>query len=338
MKNLSLKSAFQQNYNPNPNPNNEPELVEGIASNYPKLRFDKNSDTKILLELVEQLEKSERGRELLANAEKNNTWIALGNGMMVAQGSYCEKDNRIFINPRINKDKMVATFAHELRHSEQFNTTIDLDHFKDTPRTYLMGLFAIEADANANAALVAWELKQQNINAPWQEFSKEYAHIAKPFEEYAKEGKMADALSAGFNGWYDNKYIRNAYEKNYTKRLDRDYVGHSKDPEVLSRELEPKEIIKKTCAYKKGNYFKGDAQKFATKEYLSLSNDSWWTCWRTYRFTNKGNWSEADQYANDKMATIHKREPSEENGFYSISPKQAAKTAINQTLFNKKQR
>ncbi|MGD9637819.1 MAG: DUF6782 family putative metallopeptidase [Alphaproteobacteria bacterium] len=302
----------------------EHNLISGAAKNYPRLRLKKDS-LDSLVKLIGELEKSERGRNLLTAAEKSDAWIGFSHNM-AAQGSYCEKQNRIMLNSSINSDKMVVTLAHELRHAEQFNTTVDISPSTDTSKTYLMGQFAIEADANAHSTLVAWELKQLGNEKPFEEFKKESPHIVNPFEEKINAGDTLGALDAAFNGWYTNMNIRRAYEKNYTGMLDQEGVRFSKSPDAMAREISPADTINRTCVYNNSNYFKSNPDILEDKEHLSLGHETWWSCWRTYRdLANRKDYTSSSEVANQKMTDIPRRENSDY--YYEISPEQAKNAA-----------
>lgn len=112
----------------------------------------------VLCEAVKILQKSKTGRELLECAAAYGTKINT-ECLNASYGSFNDETKQIFIAAGSDKNRMVITLAHELRHSQQFQNGVLLSAYADRPKDYLQSQGVIEADANVMACQVGWELQ-----------------------------------------------------------------------------------------------------------------------------------------------------------------------------------
>ena len=168
--------------------NPPPHAAEPPVSDKPYPFLDDTSPA--LCEAVKILQKSKTGRELLDCAAAYGTKINT-ECLNASFGSFNDETKQIFIAAGSNKNRMVITLAHELRHSQQFQNGVLLSAYADRPKDYLQSQGVIEADANVMACQVGWELQQQGINEPMEEFKKEDRDVVSAFLNAAEKGGAA---------------------------------------------------------------------------------------------------------------------------------------------------
>ena len=147
----------------------------------------------VLCEAVKILQKSKTGRELLECAAAYGTKI----NTECLNASFNDETKQIFIAAGSDKNRMVITLAHELRHSQQFQNGVLLSAYADRPKDYLQSQGVIEADANVMACQVGWELQQQGIKEPMEEFKKEDRDVVSAFLKSAEKGGVENGTAHG---------------------------------------------------------------------------------------------------------------------------------------------
>ena len=241
-----------------------------------------------LCDAIETLRKSETGRELLADAEKYGTRIGL-KSMSGAHGSFNDETKQVLINSASNPDRMVATLAHELRHSQQFQNGVLLNAYSDRPKDYLHSQWLIEADANVAACQVGWELKQQGNSKPLDALAEERKDIVNAFTGSAEKGgiETGEAHSKAFYVWFDDLDLRECYEKNYIRNFEyRKRNATSEDRKTaLRREVPVAENIERVCKFNGKTYLKQDeaAAFYAKPELSSVTEETYWAIYRNTR-------------------------------------------------------
>jgi hypothetical protein len=211
-----------------------------------------------------------KGRKNLIKASKSNMVIVPVNGMG-GYGSYMEDKKVLCLNSKSSDDKLLATLAHEARHACQFETGFQLSEASLTPKSYLMGVCAIEADASSMAAMVAWELKERGQPVAWKNYEETYPTLAKALKENSSEQdiKSGKAQMSVFKAWYQNYDTRRIYENNYPLRL-------KNTPNLsLDKELSSKELVKLICNDENGkSYFKENPNILESKHFLSVEEET----------------------------------------------------------------
>jgi len=131
---------------------------------------------------------------------------------------YRIEERAVFIDLTQAVPLQVQDTAHETRHAWQ--TMIDptignpADNFRHMKR-----LFTIEADAEAFAKAVTWDLKKNGISAPWYvgTVEAEYQHVAQAFEQTATTATGSPAeitrksMDSAFHAWIEKEALRGSY-------------------------------------------------------------------------------------------------------------------------------
>ena len=132
----------------------------------------------------------------------------------------------IAVSDRLTRDQQLTIIVHELRHLDQlsrgFCPSNDLSMSENAH-----SVFAMEADAQAITALVAWAARERGEDGPWNAVTgwPEYGDIAERFGEAMRETQDAGlAVSAAFEQWYasDTRVTHYYYAacSDYLDRLD----------------------------------------------------------------------------------------------------------------------
>ncbi|MCK5295576.1 MAG: hypothetical protein KAJ75_01680 [Alphaproteobacteria bacterium] len=232
---------------------------------------------KRLAKIVDRIEKSPHGKELLEKAGKAGFTIEMMGGIQ-AYGGMNPSKKIIILNEDVKDEQLMGTLAHECRHVGQCSNGMNSDVRRDSIKTFLMNESALEADANANAALVTWQLKEAGDNAPWEKFQLIYCDVANSFEESAKNGgaENGEAMSKAFKGWYKTTSTRELYEEVYVDKLNRVSQEIQNNPKTLSNVKTSEEIVKQVCRFgKDGCYFKDDPKILEKSPYLDVSDKTW---------------------------------------------------------------
>lgn len=270
---------------------------------YPHLLCMGEGDREKLEAVINKLAKTSLGRELLDCAAEYGTEIRLDN-MYGAWGAFAYEEHKLRLNKEASEERMVATLAHELRHSQQFQKGVKMDVLHDTPRSYLHSQCVIEADANVSSCLVAWDLMQQGDKSVCETLMQEDKEVFKKFFEVAqKEGTAkGSAPNAAFYGWFDNMRIRQAYENNYAKSVE--YCksrADRNDKELFSRQVDVRENIAKVCTIDGKPYVGKEAEEFFNRRELNeVCHEAFWSIYRALRDVGQMNWDDVETQMGDK--------------------------------------
>ena len=120
-------------------------------------------------------------------------------------------------------------------------------------------LAALEADADAAAGVIAFEMAEKGDKAVFETFAKKRPETAKAVVDHAAKNPACasnDLMEAAFKGWYDSEAMKSAYEKAYlcdalTEIMCRDDVAAP-----FNVELSGKDVAKLACL---GGYLKDPA-------------------------------------------------------------------------------
>ncbi|MCK5296565.1 MAG: hypothetical protein KAJ75_06720 [Alphaproteobacteria bacterium] len=240
-----------------------------------------NSDKKRLKSIIENLSESFTGRLLLEKAKENNFRIEFAEGME-ALGSCDPSKKMIYLNPDNNKDNSTVTLAHELRHSVQFSNGMSLNIDTDDIKTQIQINRAMEADAEAHAGLVAWQLKSNGNDKPWEGFERDAPMVAKALKsEIIKFGCgkinyniIPEIQSAAFKGWYKDYEVREEYDQqhiNLLKEMKDDGIASNL---TFDRACNVNIIVSKICRLGNEIYLTDSPEILNTKEMLGISKEN----------------------------------------------------------------
>lgn len=245
-------------------------------------------DTDRLEKLIAVLRTTKLGKELLDDAAEAGVTIATAS-LSGSHGSYNDEKKLVTMDTAGSLDRQVVTLAHELRHAQQFKNGVLLSAFKDAPKDYLHSQGLIEADANAASCVVAWDLKQQGNAKPMDEFAEEHPKIATPFLQAAEKGGAENGLAAkqAFYGWFDDVYIRRAYERNYLRNYEfiKRNASLAERATALQRSVPVTENAAKICKINGQEYLSENEVKefFARPELTSVGHETYWAIYRNLR-------------------------------------------------------
>ena len=179
------------------------------------------------------------------------------------------------LSPKNTLAQNIVTLAHELRHAYQFTyeKLDELGYTESDTKTMLLKNRTMEADAECYGCLVAWELKEHGNDLCWQDFSKDFPEIARPFEKtLAETGDVNQARTAAFKGWYDNADRRDSYDQSVVASIE------GTEPDVFRKKLKSVGAAKFVKAYCSDpetgdNYFTEDPKILETGKYTALYED-----------------------------------------------------------------
>lgn len=131
-----------------------------------------------------------------------------------SEHGYFESDaRRIVLSGELGRDRALAVLLHELRHVDQARVgacpSPDLSMHENA-----RAVFAMEADANAIALLVAWKARDEGDGALWAALAgwDRTADIAAAFAgDMENGGTPASAASSAFAAWYGSEDRQEAY-------------------------------------------------------------------------------------------------------------------------------
>jgi hypothetical protein len=135
--------------------------------------------------------------------------------------------NTIALLDGLSDAQKLVVLIHELRHLDQVGRSVcpsDSLAMEEVARA----TFAMEADAGAVTAHVAYEAKEAGDSALWDALAQfpNYADIPAAYAtERAASGSAARAMGAAFSQWYESDWRRDRYYlatcSDYLDRVDR---------------------------------------------------------------------------------------------------------------------
>lgn len=243
--------------------------AQAVKPSYKHLVYKTNEELELLESVLAEIRKTKLGKQLIADAEAYGTTIEITSGMR-AYGSFDEFTKQIRLNANGDKDSLVGTLAHEMRHSQQFQKGLRFHALYDTPTSYIQNQTVIEADASVAATELCYDLATQGNSAPLEALRKKYAHIVNPFQNEAIKGNLANggAHKAAFYAWYTDYFMRDAYETNYCKMYTQLYRNSSREEsdQKMTRTVPVRETIDLVCQYNGKPYLGKEADDFFASE------------------------------------------------------------------------
>jgi hypothetical protein len=245
--------------------------VENVKiSNSLRLSILGNKEQKqYISKIAKNLSLFPRGRKVLIEASKSKMTI-IPCKYTAGFASFNNKNNHLYLNSNSNiNERSEASLCHEAVHVNQFDKGIVLDPERLDPKSYLMTMCAIEADACAQTGLVAFEKKQKGMPQMWNAYKKDYEKQANAIENN-KNKDSQKMLFEAFCAWYDNVSDRRLYEKSYPKKIN--LIKKAS----FDKKQSPKDIISKICLDENNQcYFQAPHNILETKAFLSLEEETW---------------------------------------------------------------
>ncbi|MCK5296504.1 MAG: hypothetical protein KAJ75_06415 [Alphaproteobacteria bacterium] len=251
-------------------------LYEDV-SDYGFFRAEGTKEEKKRIEqMAATLAKSPTGKKTLQDIYKSGYAINFVSGTDIL--GFCDKNNkRITINAAFSNDSCIATIAHEARHAIQFDNGIDPKIAINNVKTYLMTLRTTEADAEANAGMTAWELKEHGITKPWEHFTNDSPYVAKAIQESVKKNGLEtasakkEALTEAFEGWHKNKILSEEYNQTYVDTLNLNAENGFAGAFQFDKNITGKELVSIICQNNGDVYYTKDPKRIESKDLLSIS-------------------------------------------------------------------
>ncbi|GAB5389995.1 MAG: hypothetical protein Alpg2KO_29630 [Alphaproteobacteria bacterium] len=223
-----------------------------------------------LSRLMNLIAKSETGRTLLAAARRARIWVTYDDDQD-SNAYFDDLANYIAIKRKVNPDGtfpprtrmpalggLVAALSHELRHGWQSTRG---DYFKMTryrPADAALIKRHLEADAEAVAAQIAWELKEQGWDRAWTTDHAWFADMYQSFEREVTRRKASlkdgRAVAAAHQQWFRNRERVDFYDR-WTLawwKIDFDAIG----PQLPLKHVKAQSLRKLGALGKGLNYMK----------------------------------------------------------------------------------
>lgn len=171
-----------------------------------------------------------------------------------SRGSFEVTANRIMLKDSLSDGEMLTILIHELRHLEQ----LDRGYCPSTAvamEENARAIAALEADANAITALVAWAMREAGDPRAWDAFVAlpNYGDIARTFEAEMQAGHgAAAAISAAFSQWYASDWR----VETYAMASCSDYLDQLDLTNALPRyDLLPEDFLDRLCRLPDGGAY-----------------------------------------------------------------------------------
>ncbi|MBM1221455.1 hypothetical protein JQU17_11180 [Ponticoccus sp. SC2-23] len=139
--------------------------------------------------------------------------VCLGERLFGIQGYFEVGSRRIVLRADLEPGLMRAVAIHELRHAQQDSMGICL-HPDLSMQSSARLVLAMEADASAIGAGIAWVLRQSGEPEVWDALADwpGQSSVVQAFEdEIADSGDFARATTAAFARWYEVDDLREVY-------------------------------------------------------------------------------------------------------------------------------
>ena len=217
-----------------------------------------HQEVKRLTHMVNRIARtSPVGKSILEEAAKAG--FSLSFEVQLGSIGYCSEEKKaIVLEPMFSDDRLIGTLVHEGRHAQQFTNGADEKFGQRTIKSELMYFRAMEADAQACAAVSIMEMKENGDKKPWNAFGGDDASIARRLHSFEKSGKteqISEMLDAAFGGWYLDNLTKEAYELAYIVKPMSKAMKKKKEKDMPYNKVETsEEIAELVCRGPKGCY------------------------------------------------------------------------------------
>ncbi len=183
--------------------------------------------------ITDIIDQSQTGRDLLAAAKDYKdgkpAWICFSE-IRGNHALYYTGQGVLSMSMRRSNDEVIGDTVHELRHLFQEKAGLfAIRPANSNDRVHVE--YAGEADAEATASLVLWELKEAGIAGPWQRHNDHstygprsicYAHISTSFKQAVENGAAPTvAAQQAFRAWYRDRDLLSHYRDATTEGIGR---------------------------------------------------------------------------------------------------------------------
>lgn len=150
---------------------------------------------------------------LVRSLDTERPTICLIEGVAAARGYFDLADNLVGLHAGLTEAQSLAVLIHEMRHIDQASRGLcpaDSLAMEEVARA----TFAMEADAGAVTAHVAYEMRETGTTDIWEALVgfERYRDIAVAYDEArATTGSVARAMGAAFEQWYASDWRRERY-------------------------------------------------------------------------------------------------------------------------------
>lgn len=167
---------------------------------------------------------------LLSLLDSRQPRFCLSDELRTARAFYEPETKRVVIASALEPGLTLAVLVHEMRHVYQFECGVCPSHSL-AMRDYARAVFAMEADANVVALLVAWQRRTGGDARMWNALADwpMTANIAARFEgTMAATQDVPAASAAAFDQWYASGQRREKYYiaacSDYLDQIDRTHA------------------------------------------------------------------------------------------------------------------
>lgn len=203
-------------------------LVRGIYSGKEaqidlKLKGSKQEQRRMSHLVNEIAQYSPLGRSILENAAKQGYELSFE--MQLGSIGFCSpEDKKIALNPMYSDNALITTLVHEGRHAQQNSHALPEEFGECELKSELMLTRAMEADAQACAAMAALEIRgNTNESGVWESFKSKSPRISEALPEkltryqvnYEPFETSPDMMRRAFEGWYKSASTLTDYEQCY---------------------------------------------------------------------------------------------------------------------------
>lgn len=223
---------------------------------------------------------SEHGKLVLDYAEENGAVICFDTPEVGRAGFFDFTSNALVLSDAEITLKTVKTASHEFRHKWQMDHDFSAST-EYTPAHRALAGKVMEADAEAFANLVAFELEQQghNVSGSFPD-GYDYLPVYEAFQTAVQNGRTShQAIRSAFDAWFELPIAATHYEYSYLdgfRRFIDDPRVHNHYPVSYGhQEISNEKLIGLGDLLDGENYFTTtDGIKVTQKQYISPLNDT----------------------------------------------------------------
>ncbi len=180
--------------------------------------------------LFEILSTSETGREILSEARLRDVRVCVDEQTDLL-AYYFAGARVVGVSAALSEGGKLAFLAHELAHVPQHPAYSDNRYYP--PDDLVLLRRVREAAAEAVATRIAWELRENGYDAPWDErAATPYGDVARAFETAVAADRSAEGLlratRAAFDCWFDAPWRLDVYDRmtlGHLARISEDAMG-----------------------------------------------------------------------------------------------------------------
>ena len=223
-----------------------------------------NEETPLKIKkIIDCFAQTDDGKKLLSFLIKTGYKIKFTNLPSGTVGVHQGDKKHILLNKNKNFDLLVSTLAHEARHAQQLTNPKNIAlGVLLSPETNVCLINALEADADAFATHLAWQLKEKGYPKIWEERKKLRPEVTKAYCDSIKRNQNPNkALSKAFDAWYSNQKVFNGYSSYYVdfaENMAKNSHQFFNSPDAFNTTIPTKDILINVCGCGGKSYFEGN--------------------------------------------------------------------------------